>query len=342
MRTKQAGALIAAIVIVGIAAYAGYSHYVSNSESPLIVFSADAYVPETNYLLSGYHNASGFSVLNAKGGGSFTDAREISQGVPANAFVSVSKSSYNQSYLGSRYSGWAIAFASDQLVLAYSNSTHTALVNSIVKEFSAGLKANSTQNYTSAYDNLTSGKVKVGISNPSSDPAGLRGWISLEIAGKLYAGNETKFTSSIIANGGVSNSTSAAELVTPLTTGNIQFLFIYKSVAVSDGLPYMELSNYTNFGNASMDGFYSSFSYSTATGPASGSPILLLVTSLAGNGPDTAASLNFTVFVVTHNAEMASFGLVPIAKPLLFNDTPVPSPISGLLSQGKITSAGPI
>lgn len=342
MRGKQAGAVMAAIVVVGIAAYAGYSHYTSGRATPLIVYSADAYVSEANYLLSAYHNESGFSVLNAKGGGSFADAREISQGDPANAFVSVSKSSYSQSYLGSRYSGWAIAFASDQLVLAYSNSTQTALVNSIVAEFGSALKTNSTQDYTSAYENLTSGKVKVGISNPSSDPAGLRGWISLEIAGELYAGKESLFTSRIVANGGVSNSTSAAELVTPLTTGNIQFLFIYKSVAVSDRLPYIELSNYTNFGNASMEGFYSGFSYSTATGPAYGSPIMLLVTSLAGNGADTAASLNFAVFVVMHNSEMAKFGLVPIAVSLLFNDTAVPPPISDLLSQGKITSAGAI
>lgn len=342
MKARQAGAIIAAIVIIGVAAYAGYNYYSSGNTSPLIVYSADAYVAETNYLLSEYHNSSGVSVLKAKGGGSFTDARLISQGDPANAFVSVSKSSYNQTYLGSRYSGWAIAFASDQLVLAYSNSTHTSLVNSIAAQFSSALNSNNSQVYAQAYANLTSGNVKVGISDPSSDPAGLRGWISLEIAGKLYANNESRYTSAITSNGGVSNSSSAAQLVTPLTTGNIQFLFIYKSVAVSDKLPYIELSNYTNFGSPSLSGFYSSYSYATATGPSPGSTILLLVSSLAGNGADTTASLNFAVYVATHNSELASFGLVPLSKPLLYNDTSVPAQISSLLSEGKITSAGTI
>ena len=342
MRTKQAGAVIAAVVIVAVAAYAGYSYYGSGRPTPLIVYSADAYVAESNAMLSGYHNASGFSVLKAKGGGSFTDAREIGQGDPANAFISVSKSSYNQSYLKARYSGWAIAFASDQLVLAYSNSSDTKLVNSIVGQFSNALRDNSSALYMQAYENLTSGKVKVGISNPSTDPAGLRGWISLEIAGKLYANNETRFTSAIKASNGATNDTSAAELVSPLSTGNIQFLFIYRSAAISDGLPYVELPQYTNFGNASLSGFYSSFSYSTATGPESGSPVLLLVTSLAGNGPDTAASLNFTVYVATHSSEMAPFGLLPFAKPLLFNGTSLPAPILALLDEGKITQAGTI
>lgn len=342
MKATKIMAIIVAVAVLSVTAYEGLSHLSSGGSSPLIVYSADAYVGEANHLIAGYHNASGVSILKAKGGGSFTDAREISQGDPANAFISVSRSSYNQSYLGSRYSGWAIAFASDQLVLAYSNGTDTSLVNSIASEFSSALKENSPSIYAQAYSNLTSGNVKVGISNPSSDPAGLRGWISLEIAGKLYAGNESAYTSAIISNGGVSNATSAAQLVSPLTTGNIQFLFIYKSVAVSEGLPYIELSTFTDFGNASLSGFYSGFSYSTATGPATGSPILLLVSSLAGNGADTAASLNFTVYVVNHNSEMASFGLVPLATPLLYNDTAVPGAISGMLSAGKITSGGSI
>lgn len=342
MRTNKVVAIIAAAVVIAVAVYAGYSFYGPSRPAPLIVYSADAYVAEANTLLSGYHNASGYSVLKAKGGGSFMDAQEIGQGDPANAFISVSKSSFNQSYLKARYSGWAIAFASDQLVLAYSNSTDTKLVNSIVGQFNSAHMDNSSASYRQAYENLTSGKVKVGISNPSSDPAGLRGWISLEIAGKLYANNEAKFTTSIRENNGVTNDTSAAELVSPLSTGNIQFLFIYKSAAISDRLPYVELSNYTNFGLASLSGFYSSFSYSTATGPEHGSPVLLLVTSLAGNGPVAAASLNFTVYVVTHNSEMASFGLVPFAKPLLFNDTALPATIETLLEEGKITQSGTI
>ncbi len=346
MKTSRIGVIVLAVLVVGVGIYAGYSYYHSDHSNPLIVYSADAYVAESNYLLSGYHNASGASVLKAKGGGSFTDAREISQGDPANAFISVSRSSYEKSYLGPRYSGWAVAFASDQLVLAYtseySNLTEKTLVKNIVDQFGTALENNNPHNYSQAYNNLTSGKVTVGISNPSSDPAGLRGWISLEIAGKLYAGNENYYTTAIMKNQGVRNSTSAAELVSPLTTGNIQFLFIYRSVAVSEHLPFIELSNYTNFGNASMASFYSGFSYNTASGAASGSPILLLVSSLAGNGVLNGTSLNFTVYVVEHSNEMASFGLTPLVKPVLYNDTSVPSPIETLLSRGKITSGGTI
>lgn len=342
MKTKQAAAALAAVIILGVATYAGFHYFDSSSSSPLIVYSADAYVAETNSLLAGYHNATGIKVLNAKGGGSFQDAREIGQGDPANAFVSVSKNSYNESYLGPRYSGWAIAFASDQLVLAYSNSTDTKLVNSIVSQFSYAQKENSSSTYAQAYANLTSGKIQVGISNASLDPAGLRGWISLEIAGKLFAGNESHYTSAIVSNGGVTSASSAAQLVSPLSTGNIQFLFIYRSVAVSEKLPYIELSNYTNFGEASLTGFYSGFSYTTATGTSSGSPILLMISSLAGNGASSNASLNFTVYSVTHNKDMAAFGLVPLSKPLLFNDTSLPAPVASLLKEGKITSSGRI
>ncbi len=342
MHIIKLAAILVAFAIVGIAGYAGY-HYFEGKQfnKALLAYSADAYVQESNYYLNEFHNQTGDPVASAKGAGSFTAAREIGQGGPANIFISVSLQSYNKSYLGPRYSGWAIAFASDQLVLAYSNATHTQEVNSIVSGLNSATASNSSAGLYSAFDNLTSGKVSVGISDPSSDPAGLRGWISLEIAGSLYAGgNQSYFTDRMKQNGGLSNSSSAALLVSPLVSGQIQFLFIYKSAAISKGLSYVSLPSRVNFGSPSLASYYSSFSYSTASGPAKGSAIMLYISALNNNTIMTTEAYDFTSFVMNHTLAMSSFGLEPLATPVLFNDTAPPYEIQNLVILNKVTAGG--
>ncbi|MCL4329974.1 MAG: substrate-binding domain-containing protein [Candidatus Thermoplasmatota archaeon] len=339
MRSYRILAIIVALVLVSLAIYSGLQYLQKREAAPLIVYSADAYVQETNALLCGFHNSTGAPIVSAHGGGSFTDAREIGEGDPANAFISVALQSYNESYLGTRYSGWAVAFASDRLVLAYSSDS--GIVGGIVSDFAAAEASNSTAQYRAAFANLTSGQVKLGISDPSSDPAGLRGWISLEIAGYLYASGDTGYFTGILSrDGAVVNSSSAASLVAPLVAGQIQFLFIYKSAAISKGLKYIELPSQLNFGDPALSSFYSRFSYNTAAGPQPGSAIFLFITSLSGNGALTNESLDFALYVVRERLNLSSFGLSPLTMPLVYSNTGLPAPFEQMLSEGYIESAG--
>lgn len=341
MQPGKIVAVIIAIIVVGIAGYFGIQHFGGSGSSPIIVYSADAYVQETNHYLNGFHNSSGVPVASAKGAGSYTAAREIGQGDPANAFISVALESYNQSYLGQRYSGWAVAFASDQLVLAYSNNSGNSMVSGIAVQFASALSSHNATQFGQAYENLTSGRVKLGISDPGSDPAGLRGWISLEIAGKLYGGgNLSYYTSRLVVNNGVVNSSSAAQLVSPLVTGQIQFLFIYKSAAISKGLDYITLPPQVNFGDPNLTSYYSGFTYSTETGVGHGSIIMLYVSALAGNGAMSGASVGFVTYVLNHSIDMSEFGLKPLPEPVLYNNTLPPSMIRDMVSSGEIASGG--
>ncbi len=344
MKPGKIIALAIMVMLLTVGIYIAYYDFLQNGgTAPVITYAADAYVGETNYLLQGFHNSTGIGVAQAKGGGSYTDAREIAQGAPANVFVSVALNAYDSGYLGNRYSGWAVAFASDQLVLAYSNSTHPQAVNSIVDEINLGLESNNSTYFSSAFVNLTSGNVKVGISDPNSDPAGLRGWISLEIAGYLYGGKDQQyFIKRIDAKGGNVSGPNAAELVAPLTSGDIQFLFIYKSAAIAHGLSYVSLPDVMNFGNASLSGFYSGFSLNTTAGVVSGSSIFLFISALAGNGLISNSSLKFVQYVILNNKNLSKFGMTPLSTCLLFNDTSPPNPILSMISRGKLRQGGSI
>ncbi len=332
---------IIVIILMIVAALAGYLLMMkSSSGSSLIIYSADAYVSEVSALSSGFSSQTGVQTSPPKAGGSFALAQQIAQGNPVSVFVSVAKSAVSSSYLKNTSSGWAIAFAGDQMTIAYSNaSALTPASEKLVGAFQSATSTNTTSAWFDFYFSLTSGAVKVGISNPSADPAGFRAWLVLEAAGKLYSGNESYFVSRMIANSGNTTGASAADLVAPLESGQIQFLFIYKSAAIAHKLNYLQLPSAVNFGNASYASFYSQFTYTISTGVQNGSPILLFVT-VPRDATNPSGSLEFVSYIVQHSSTLQSFGLTPLSPSVLYNDTAVPLGIQKLVAQGDVVLGG--
>lgn len=254
-------------------------------------------------------------------------------------FIPVALSAASPSYLGNYSSGWAIAFVADQLTIAYTNSS---INNQYAREALTYAQEAENGNSTAWYDFfqvLSSGKVKVGISNPNTDPAGFRAWITLELAGYEYANNTFLFYNDMLKNQGNVTASNAAELVSPLEAGQINFLFIYKSAAVAKGLNYIQLPPQINQGDPSYSHLYSMFKYNLSTGPVTGSPIYLFIT-VPKNANSQMEALQFVTFVVENSQALSKFGLLPLSQGVLFNSTAVPPQIASLLSQGKLVEGG--
>jgi len=162
----------------------------------MIVYTADAYAVETSYMLSNFSSIHGLAFTNPNTGGSFTLARQIAQGSQDDVFISVSKASVSQSYLAGMYSGWAVAFASDEMTIAYSNSSPA--INELINLYQNAMQTDSNSSWAQFFYYLTSGSFRIGISDPNSDPAGLRAWLTLEAAGLAYADNETLYVDRMI------------------------------------------------------------------------------------------------------------------------------------------------
>ncbi|HVB95398.1 MAG TPA: substrate-binding domain-containing protein [Nitrososphaerales archaeon] len=313
---------------------------VSAKEAPLVSYSADAYATEVTSLLNGFSSSTGAQVAPLKTGGSFADANQIAAGAPDDVFVSVALTATSSQYLRNLTSNWAVGFASDQMVLAYTNATQTSAAAGVINLADTAATSNATSDWNAFYTALTSGGIKIGISNPVSDPAGLRGWLVLEAAGYVCAGgNEQAYVTPLLQNNANATGTSAAALVAPLQAGQIQFLFIYKSAAVSDGLKFLTLESHVSLGSPSLGSFYSQFSYTDSAGKTAGAPIILCVT-VPLSAVNTAEALQFVQYVV-HNAKgLSSSGLQPFAVAMLYNNVPPPAPIQALVSQGLVAEAG--
>jgi len=336
MKRYLAVVLIIAVIVILVGSYL----YVQKPSQSLEVYAADAYVAEANHLISGFKNITGLPINDAKGGGSFTLASQIGQGDPADVFISVALNSYQKQYLGSRYSGWAVAFAADSLVIAYNNATLTGASKSVISLFKLAALSNSSSGYADAFENLTSGNFKVGISDPNKDPAGLRAMISLEIAGYLYHnGNLFYYTERMQSDGAISSASSAAELVAPLEQGSISFLYIYKSSAISQWLGYIELPQDLNFGNLSLGPFYSKFSYTTALGNQTGSPVFLYISALANDSLGSEA-MKFVCYVINNSEQMSEFGMEVMKTGLIYSSTTIPVCLQSLVSDGELSMAG--
>ena len=313
----------------------------NSSNSGLILYSADAYVNESTLLENAFSSSTGIQMAPPKSAGSLALAQQIAQGNPVNVFLSVSKTAVQNTTLKTAFGGWAIAFATDQMGIAYSNPTkQNSPAMATIDAFNTAMSTNTTAAWYNFYNNLTSGQVKIGISNPNTDPAGYRAWIVLEAAGRIYANNTNYFVHRLISNGGNFTGASAADLIAPMQAGQLQFLFTYKSDIVSEHLNLFQLPSGVNLGSGAYNSFYSQFNYTITSGVQKGGAITLWIT-VPSTSNDKSGSLQFVVFVVrNYVALLKPFGLVNIQPPKVYNDTALPSALGQMVANDTLSYAG--
>ncbi|CCC81556.1 substrate-binding domain-containing protein [Thermoproteus tenax] len=309
----------------------------------IILCIAGAYAAEGSYLAKAFGNSTGAQVL-VKPGGSFALAQQIALGYPCNVFMPVA---FRQavSMMGAYDPGWAIAVAADSNVIVYSNASLSAFpdMGKVIEEYRKAHYSNSSDAWYSFFNDLTSGKYKLGVANPSTDPEGLYAMLILQAAGVLYAHNATYFIARMIANGANVTRTSTFYYVVPLKEGQMSFVFSYKSYAVSNGLQYLELPPWLNFGDSGYTGWYSRFSYTISVGgkglEIKGSPVYLYVT--IPKGSNNKLALDFVLFILENRSALARYGLTPLERPIVFgNTTALPEKLRDLLNNGSLIYGG--
>jgi molybdate/tungstate transport system substrate-binding protein len=138
------------------------------------------------------------------------------------------------------YADWNIRFATNQLVLCYTDkSAHAGRVNA--------------DNW---YKILQESGVVWGHSDPNLDPCGYRALMVMQLA-ELHYGIPGLYDS-LLANRPEANvRPKSVDLISLLQTGNMDYAWEYLSVAVQHGLKYIVLPDQINLGNYEYDDFYS-------------------------------------------------------------------------------------
>lgn len=137
------------------------------------------------------------------------------------------------------FTDWNVRFATNQLVLCYTQTSRFA----------------DTVTADNWYEILAKDGVVWGHSDPNLDPCGYRSLMVLKLAEKFY--NLDGLYDKLIANRPLKNvRPKSEELVNLLKTGNMDYAWEYLSVAVQHGLEYIVLDDHINLGNYRYDPFY--------------------------------------------------------------------------------------
>ena len=172
-------------------------------------------------------------------GGSTKMARMISEvGKPADIMASADYKVINNNLIPD-HAVWNVRFASNELVLAYTDQSRYA----------------SEVGPDNWYEILQREDVEWGHSDPNLDPCGYRALMVLQLAEK-YRGIDGLYDD-LLANRPKKNvRPKSVELVNLLKSGHMDYAWEYRSVAVQHDLQYVSLNDHVNLGNYQFDDFY--------------------------------------------------------------------------------------
>jgi molybdate/tungstate transport system substrate-binding protein len=211
-----------------------------NKRKDIIVFHAGSLAVPFKQLADEYEKRNPGTRVLMESAGSLVCARKITElKKPCDIIASADYFVINELIIP-EYASWAIKFATNEIVIAYLEKSR----------FSADIDS------LNWMDILLKDNVTFARSDPDSDPCGYRSVLTFKLAEKYYdrPGLAAKLTSKdrdFIRP-------KEVDLIALLESGAIDYMFQYKSVAIQHNLKYVDLPDYINLGNPSMNHYYNS------------------------------------------------------------------------------------
>ncbi len=177
--------------------------------------------------------------VQREAGGSTKMARLISEvGKPADIMASADYKVIDNNLIPG-FADWNVRFATNQLVLCYTDQSKYA----------------DQVNDKNWYKILQKQEVVWGHSDPNLDPCGYRSIMVLSLAEKFY-GIQGLYQRLIDNRPQKNIRPKSVELVNLLKTGNMDYAWEYLSVAIQHDLKFVKLDDHINLGNYKYDAFY--------------------------------------------------------------------------------------
>ncbi len=299
-RFIRTGIFITAIVL------AGYSFADTKPEAQakeqVIVFHAGSLNAPLLEIKKEYEKQNPNADIILEAAGSRMCARKISElHQPCDLMMSADYTVI-QELLIPEYASWYIQNDLNQMSIVYTDKSKYA--NEI--------------NSDNWYKILSKEGVKTGHSNPNDDPCGYEAIIVMKLASEYY--KEPNLYKKIEDN---SHLTRPMEmnLLALLQEGELDYIFIYKSVAEQQHLKYVVLPDQINLGSLKYSDYYKTVDVQlSGKTPGThimkkGAPMIYGLT-IPKNAPDKESAMQFVKFVLGDNGQkiMKDSGMTPIIK----------------------------
>ncbi len=241
------------------------------------------------------------------------------------------------------YTDWYVAFATNSLVIV------KAPGSSAPSDLQGALNA------------MLSGRARYGFSDPNRDPCGyravgvagllslylnnlsvLKGLIIDRVPGARYGFNGTSLEiyvpASTSSKGALVIRPKSVDLISLLESGELDYAFEYRSVAVQHGLQYIELPPQVNLGDPSFSGVYGRVTVHILTGSSEARAVRMAPIVYGVTVPSTAKhwseGVEFVAYLLTHGGNVFGEEGQPFLKePVGYGS--LPPAIAGLVSNAS-------
>ncbi len=214
------------------------SQNTTSADQRLIIFHAGSLTVPFQKIIDGFKQEHpGVEVLKEIAG-SRDCARKISElHLPCDVFASADYEVIDQ-LLIPKFADWSLKFATNEMSIVYSDKSR---------------KANEI-NARNWYDILLDPKVSFGRSDPNEDPCGYRTILTMELAEKYYGA--THLTERLLSKDKEYIRPKEVDLLSLLEIGELDYIFIYRSVAEQHHLRYITLPDSINLKRPELESYY--------------------------------------------------------------------------------------
>ncbi|MDA3944434.1 MAG: extracellular solute-binding protein [Bacteroidetes bacterium] len=262
-----------------------YSCDSSKSEAPLVIFHAGSLSQPLQKLAAAYQEINPTQQFRMEPAGSLNTIRKVTDLKRKADLIASADFRLIDEMLIPDYTTINIAFASNSMVLAYNESSQKSTEIS-------------TDNWIEILSDET---IRIGASDPNSDPCGYRTRLSLQLAGKMHAIKQ--LDEQLLRGSRYHERPKETDLIALLETHTIDYFFIYESVAKQHGLSYLSFPDSINLSNADLNDWYKNASISVR-GASPGESIqingeaIIYGLTVLQNSSNTAAAWDFVAFIL--------------------------------------------
>lgn len=322
--------LIAALLLSTGCAQATPEPEQAELEGSLVIFHAGSLTVPVEDLTTAFQEQHPAVTFETEAAGSRTTARKVSElGRQADLVMSADYTVIDNLLIPD-FADWNVRFARNTMVIAYTDEAKFA----------------DEINSDNWYKVLIRDGVIYGHSEPNADPCGYRTLMVWQLAERHY--DEPGLNQTLNENCPPENiRPKSVELIALLESGDMDYAFEYRSVAVQHNLNFVELPEAINLSMVEHANFYSeaeiklSGSEPGETITMRGKPIVYGVT-IPDNAPSPDLAVAFTKFLLgpEGHAIMEEQGQPPIVPPVSTTWDALPSDLQETVEQVEPTSTG--
>ncbi len=311
------------LVSLALVAYQGFSQAKSTLTGDLIIFHAGSLSVPMKEVAAEFKKLYPQINIQMEAAGSVASARKITDlDKPCDIMASADYAVIDKMLIP-KYADWNIKFAANEMCVVYSEKSHYA----------------GKINAKNWMDMLLKTDVAFGRSDPSSDPCGYRTEMMLQLAEKYY--KKPGLYKNIAGKDQVYMRPKETDLLALIETNTVDYIFLYRSVAVQHQLKYIILPDEINLKNPAF-----ASQYATATVEINGSkpgekqtmtgePMIYSFTVLR-NAPNKPAAIAFARFLLEKangQAIMARNGQPSVVPSKVVNYDKVPAQLKPFVKE---------